>query len=493
MTGAPQASLEAATRAEPEPPAHAEWVPPPTAPPKPRAVTNKWLPVEETPPEPETSVAEHPPVLPSQPPATEWRSQEAPTRSFVTPEESNGAPIAEVGEPEPVGRGPVPGEPRATSGPTSRQRAAVEAYCRELCPRDTASAVAAEALASVADMNDVELLRHTRSAAARYAAKPSRHGWRRVLPSGRDGGCASTPALLAARANDELPPPGHGALERHLDSCVICQAADLRMRRAERAFAGITGTELTAEPALGSGATVTAPEAAPPPPEEVPTAPEPTPTPREEIPTARDAAPTAPTAKWTPPAVVEQRARARAEHEGTTAGGAPPPAAVISPAEARPPHRRLSSAMVAAGAGAVAAAAIAAALLLSTGSSKHNTVARATTPAAPVTTAVATPHKAQPAAKKPAKKPAPHPAASPAPAATPAGASAAPASSSSGSQSAASSSSSASSPSASSSPPASSSAPSSPRASSPAPSSPPSVSIQQPSLGSANAPQGVGK
>lgn len=473
MTAAAQASLEAATRAEPKPPEPADWVPPPAAPPKPRAVANKWLPVEETPPEPETSALEDRPAPPPQPPATELRHQESPTQAFVVSEESNGATVAEVGEPsrepsiaevrepEPVERGPVPSEARATSVSTSRQRAAVEAYCRELCPPDAASAATAEALASAADTDDVELLRRTRSVAARYAAKPSRHGWRRVLPGERDGGCASTPALLAARANDELPPPGHGALERHLHSCLICQAADLRTRRAERAFAGITGTELTPQ----------------------------------EVPAAREAALTTAAEKWAPPTVVEERARARTAHEGTTAAAAPPRAPVVDRAEAHRPHRRLPAAVVAAGAGAVAAAAIAAALLLSTGSSKHNTVARATTPVAPVTTAVAAPSKAQPAAKKPAKKPAPHPAA--APAATPASAasSAAPASSSpsSASQSAASSSSSASSPSASSSPPASSSAPSSPPASNPAPSSPPSVSIQQPSLGSANAPQGVGK
>src|SRR5205807_9483830 len=146
--------------------------------------------------------------------------------------------------------------PSAISSATRRQALAVESYSRELCPPEAAAGVADEVLGSFTGDDNVELLRHTRRTAAKHADVPStRKGWRR---SDRNAACQATPGLLAARANDELDDARGERLEHHLNWCLICQAVELRARRAERAFAGVAGI------ALPAAATVRA-ETAPPP------------------------------------------------------------------------------------------------------------------------------------------------------------------------------------------------------------------------------------
>jgi hypothetical protein len=129
-----------------------------------------------------------------------------------------------------------------------RRQSAVEGYCRELCPRETAAAAATESLESFSGKDDLDLLRHTRSVAAKYApVAPARRGWRRALSAERDSPCRFTPALLAASENGELDDRRRARLENHLATCVACQAAELRARRADRAFAAVTGIALAAE------------------------------------------------------------------------------------------------------------------------------------------------------------------------------------------------------------------------------------------------------
>lgn len=124
-----------------------------------------------------------------------------------------------------------------------RRTKALQAYCRELFPADLAAATAAEILDSLtgAIEDDGVLLHTTRVAAAdkltgRSQWEPAPHG---------SSECAETPALLAARANDTINDQDHAKLERHLASCLVCRAAEVRAGRADRAFAGILGLRLT--------------------------------------------------------------------------------------------------------------------------------------------------------------------------------------------------------------------------------------------------------
>ncbi len=156
-----------------------------------------------------------------------------------------GAPRAWV--PNGHGRRPAPVEP------SDRQRLAVEAYCRELCPSDEVPAATAEALATFgvtavrlgqkatsADHERV-LSRATRNSAASHAlVGASGSGWRSrvvdALTAERDVGCRVVPALLARRGNGELAAGEAAALDDHLHDCLRCRATELRMARAERMF-----------------------------------------------------------------------------------------------------------------------------------------------------------------------------------------------------------------------------------------------------------------
>ncbi len=372
---------------------------------------------------------------------------------------------------EPITPAPVGVAPEApTFAPSQPQTQAVDAYTRELCPREAAPAAARETLESFAGGDDTQLLRHTRGVAAGYAAvAPARRGWRRVLATERDPICQMTPSLLAARANGGLEGARSKELELHLGSCLTCQAVERRTQRAEHAFAGITGIALTA--GAVAAATAAAAEALAP---EPPAAADQAPAPAEVTP-ADTAIAAGATSEWLPTGAEET-------DDAQTTPAAEPVAAGVGDTTKRPFSRR-GLAGVIGGAVAVAAAAAVAVVLLTSGGSKHVTVA--STPAVVTTSATPPPvrHKARPATKTHhrASKPATHHAASAAVA------SVTPASSATSSSSA---------PTASPSPPASSPPTSSPPPASPPPSNPapaqPPVSIQQPSLGTTAAPQGLG-
>jgi hypothetical protein len=202
----------------------------PAAPPQFEAdqATSPWLPTSERPDE-------------GTEPDSPWLP--APKRAIAEPvaQTASAATIT-----QPVHANAPPGATVLTAA-SRRAISAVEAYCRELCPPEEASAAAAEVLGSFTAGDELDLLRHTREVSAKHAVQPgSRRGW--WLPRGaRDQECESIPGLLAARANGELDHGAQAALERHLDSCATCQAAEIRARRADRAFAGITRIELPAD------------------------------------------------------------------------------------------------------------------------------------------------------------------------------------------------------------------------------------------------------
>jgi hypothetical protein len=118
----------------------------------------------------------------------------------------------------------------------------VDVYCAELCAPSEAAAASAEVLGSSLG-TDEDLIRSTRIIAAEHTVvdPPSPRGRRGALSAERTAECASTPSLLAARANGELPGADSRAIERHLNCCLPCQALELRAHRAERAFAAIVG------------------------------------------------------------------------------------------------------------------------------------------------------------------------------------------------------------------------------------------------------------
>jgi hypothetical protein len=82
--------------------------------------------------------------------------------------------------------------------------------------------------------------------AAKYAnVDPATRGWRRILAAERE--CSFTPFLLAGRSNAELSAAEVERFERHLGTCLICQAAELRFERAERVFDGVLRRDLALE------------------------------------------------------------------------------------------------------------------------------------------------------------------------------------------------------------------------------------------------------
>jgi hypothetical protein len=319
------------------------------------------------------------------------------------------------------GRRPAPVEP------TDRQRLAVEAYCRELCPPDAVPAATTEALsafsvsaarlghrATPADHARV-LSSVMRAAAASHAAvEPSGLGWRSrvvdALTAERDVGCRRVPGLLARRANGDLAGGEAAALRDHLRDCVRCRATELRMARAERTFAtasrlgvmppGVTGVAFTAATAVTGATAVTAANAA--------------------------AAPSM-TADWTAaPVAAAAAAGADAAHAAPATPG--PSAAPTAPAapptpKTSPAHRRrLGPIPVAAGVGVLAVCGVAAAAVLGGGGAPHVATNAASPPS---TAATATPIAATPVQEahhaavvhhrvhKPKPKPKPKPAPTP--------------------------------------------------------------------------------
>lgn len=473
--------------------------------------TQSWLPAEER--GPESFVSEESAAPPTEVTAPEPPPPPAPEPEVTAPEPPPPPPAPEPEPPAPEPSAAAEPEPEDRLEP--RQRRAVESYCRELCPPETAAAAVDEISKSFAGGDDLDLLKYTRSVAARYAeARPARRGWRRALAAERDSECRSTPGLVAASLNGELDEGGRATLGHHLAKCVACQAAEVRAHRADRAFAALTGLTLATEvtPAMAEAPPMEAVEPEPSPAEPI------APPPVEEL-VAEP--PVAEPELWRPTEVKGGDAEIlrTAEDEGKTteipaaAAGVGAAAAATTAAatgdagaherahqsaipitEPATKHRRPGRRAIGAIAAALATAGVAAAVavaLISGGSKKHAAPVANTVASAPVTTPVhraPVRHKPRPPAKKPQ-----HPAttaAPPAPApSTPAAASAAPSSSAPSSSSSSSSGNSSSAPS---SPAPSAPAPAPAQSSGPPASSGPSVSIQQPSLGNASASQGIG-
>ncbi len=323
---------------------------------------------------------------PSVPTEAKWGVTERPADQGSRP--GNGAGNGAAWLPNGHGRRPAPVEP------TDRQRLAVEAYCRELCPPDAAPAATTETLsafsvsaarlghrATPADHARV-LSRVMREAAASHAAvEPSGPGWRSrvvdALTAERDVGCRSVAGLLARRTNGDLAGGEAAALRDHLRDCVRCRATELRMARAERTFTtasrlgvmppGVTGIAFTAATAATATATATATE------------------------------PAAPaTADWT--AVPVAAAAAGAGAAGAAAAGAAAAGAAAAPKTSPAPRRRRLGPIpvAAAGVGMLAVCGVAAAAVLGGGAAHHVTTNAASTPSPPAT---ATPIAAAPVHK----------------------------------------------------------------------------------------------
>jgi hypothetical protein len=95
--------------------------------------------------------------------------------------------------------------------------------------------------------DQADLLQSMHVLAARYATvDPELRGWRRILAAERE--CAFTPSLLAARSSGELSDGEREQFDRHLESCLTCQAAELRFGRAERSFNVIAHAPAAVEP-----------------------------------------------------------------------------------------------------------------------------------------------------------------------------------------------------------------------------------------------------
>src|SRR5205807_6040717 len=157
------------------------------------------------------------------------------------------------------------GQSGRTGAPPDRLRThAIQLYCRELCGSPRMTAAAAHVIGSISpadgDGGDDQLLRVTRSAAAAHAPrKASPSGLRGMLAAEHQSECDLTPALLAERANGELPPARQFKLENHLARCLFCGAAEVREQRASRAFSAVLAT--------GDPVSRRAPEPTPPAPE----------------------------------------------------------------------------------------------------------------------------------------------------------------------------------------------------------------------------------
>jgi hypothetical protein len=139
--------------------------------------------------------------------------------------------------------------------------AAIAAYCAEFCGSEQAQQATEEALARVRDLgsfDDDQVLHVVREAAAQHVPMHSSQSrLTRALSAEHVDDCAATPRLLVARANGELSVEQAAKLSAHLDDCMRCQAQELRMEQAERAFAtalagGPAADGVLADPAAGA-------------------------------------------------------------------------------------------------------------------------------------------------------------------------------------------------------------------------------------------------
>ncbi|MDQ6778271.1 MAG: zf-HC2 domain-containing protein, partial [Actinomycetota bacterium] len=129
--------------------------------------------------------------------------------------------------------------------PSGRAKSAVRAYCRELCGPPGFRRAVSESLtvagigARSIMVGEQELLQATRLAAAKQAL---------IDAAPRDAACAATPSRLALLANDRLDAGDQLELERHLEQCLACRASQIKLARAERAFAIMVSTAAGTEP-----------------------------------------------------------------------------------------------------------------------------------------------------------------------------------------------------------------------------------------------------
>ncbi|HWC87400.1 MAG TPA: hypothetical protein VG388_12745 [Solirubrobacteraceae bacterium] len=140
-----------------------------------------------------------------------------------------------------------------------RLEAAARAYWRELSDTETSeravavSVAALERTARSPGVSESDLVRVAHLTAAETAADTA-------LPPGSRGHfagkhkdeCAATPTRLAALFSGELFPDVREELLSHLETCLACRALELKMRRAERAFATTVSGALTADETLAA-------------------------------------------------------------------------------------------------------------------------------------------------------------------------------------------------------------------------------------------------
>ena len=119
---------------------------------------------------------------------------------------------------------------------------AVAAYCRALFSADAASRRAEQLLHSLSGgiSDDKVLLELTRTGVAKLL---DGDGTATVVLE-KPRYCDDIFGRLAARANGILGTAERSHLQRHLACCLVCKAAELRVSRADRAFAATLGLTL---------------------------------------------------------------------------------------------------------------------------------------------------------------------------------------------------------------------------------------------------------
>ncbi|MEA2196603.1 MAG: hypothetical protein QOJ25_654 [Solirubrobacteraceae bacterium] len=143
----------------------------------------------------------------------------------------------------------------AESRPSERRiEAAARAYWRELSDAESSEDAIAVSVAALertarspgASEGDLVRVAHMTAAesASAVASPPAAHG--RLSSRHRDE-CTATPTRLAALFSGELLPDVRDDLLEHLEICMTCRAMEMRMRRAERAFATTVAGALTAD------------------------------------------------------------------------------------------------------------------------------------------------------------------------------------------------------------------------------------------------------
>ena len=260
---------------------------------------------------------------------------------------------------------PPPGvNPLQAGLESGRDRAAVRAYCRELCDPTAIEVAVAASVAGRQGSNGAsaagwgELLRTTRVVAAKHVLDCSNG-------SKRNRQCIATPARLAALANGELDRGERRELREHLQQCMACQATKIKMDRAERAFATMAPADIATEPRSEPIA-----------PRLEPIAPRPQPIEPQPQPIAPRLQPAAEPITWQRASAAEATATALAAAAAAKAAGA---TAAPAPAHARPRsrpprerdrQRRAGLIGVAVLATVAILAVVAAALVLDSGSSR---------------------------------------------------------------------------------------------------------------------------